>query len=223
MLLKYGLLVLSYLLGAIPFSVILGKKFKGIDVREHGSGNPGGTNSLRFLGKGVGYSVLFLDGLKAGLIVFLIQMNIIDGAELLHPLAYGVAAAVGHVYSVYINFKGGKAVAATVGLSIAFNPIIAFVMMISFFIALRTWKYVSVSSSIGVATGFVVGIIFAIIGSMPTMRGVIDLGDARWSIAIYYGILLCIVLFRHKKNFNNIKKGIEPKVKVFDKKQKVNL
>ena len=215
MLLKYGLLALAYLLGAIPFSVILGRKFKGIDVREHGSGNPGGTNSLRFLGKSIGYSVLFLDGFKAGLIIFLIQLDVFAGYELLHPLAYGVAAAVGHVYSVYIKFKGGKAVAATVGMSIAFNPIFALIMMITFFIALRIWKYVSVSSTTAVATGLLLGIIFALVGQMPTISGMIDTG---WNIAFYYGLLLCLVAFRHKKNFMNIKHGIEPKVKLFDKK-----
>lgn len=219
MLFKYGLLVLAYLLGSIPFSVILGKKFKGIDVREHGSGNPGGTNSLRFLGKSIGYSVLFLDGLKAGLIIFLIQINVLDGALLLHPLAYGVAAAVGHVYSVYIKFKGGKAVAATVGMSLAFNPFFAIIMMICFFIALRIWKYVSVSSTVAVATGVLLGIISGFTGSMMTFGGLVDLGGGNWSIALFYSLLLCLVAFRHKKNFNNIKNGVEPKVKLFDKKK----
>lgn len=204
MVIKYGLLALAYLLGAIPFSVILGKKFKGIDIREHGSGNPGGTNSLRFLGKKIGYSVLFLDGLKAGIIIFLIQFNVLDGSTLLHPLAYGVAAAFGHVYSVYIHFKGGKAVAATVGVMIAYNLLFAFIMMVMFFVALRIWKYVSLSSTTAVFTGVLIG---AVIG--------ITSGD--WNMTFYLGILFLLVVYRHKKNFRNIAKGIEPKVKLFDK------
>lgn len=219
MLFKFGLLVLSYLLGAIPFSVILGKKFKGIDVREHGSGNPGGTNSMRWLGRSMGLMIMFLDGVKAGIIILLIQWDIIDGAELFHPLAYGVAAAFGHVYSVYINFKGGKAVAATVGLSIAFNPVFAFIMMIVFFIVLRIWKYVSVSSTTAVATGLTLGIVAGITGSMLTLNGVIELGTDSWAIAFYYALLLCLVAFRHQSNFRNIKNGVEPKVKIFDKKK----
>ncbi|AIO19015.1 Glycerol-3-phosphate acyltransferase [Candidatus Izimaplasma bacterium HR1] len=221
MLLKYGLLVLAYLLGSIPFSVILGRKFRGIDVREHGSGNPGGTNSLRFLGKSIGYSVLILDGLKAGLIVLLIQLEVFDGSTLFNPLAYGVAAAFGHVYSVYIKFKGGKAVAATVGIMIAYNPLFAFIMMFAFLISLRIFKYVSASSTIAVATGFILGIFAWISGSMISFVGMVSLEPNTYSVALYLGLLLLLVAFRHKKNFQNIKNGVEPKVKLFDKK-KVN-
>jgi len=208
MVLKYGLLGLAYLLGSIPFSVILGKKYKGIDIREHGSGNPGGTNSLRFLGKKIGYAVLFLDGLKAGLIVMLITTNIIDGSQLLHPLAYGVASAFGHVYSLYIKFKGGKAVAATVGIMIAYNLLFAFIMMIIFFTVLRIWKYVSVSSTVSVFAGLIIGTVVGITSN-------------DWNMAFYLLLLFILVAFRHKKNFRNIKNGIEPKVKLFDK-EKVN-
>ena len=97
--LKYGLLALSYLLGSIPFSVILGTKLKGIDVRNHGSGNPGGTNSFRFLGKKIGFYVVLLDGLKSGLLVLLLtHTSFLSDYSLFHPLAYGLAATIGHVF-----------------------------------------------------------------------------------------------------------------------------
>jgi glycerol-3-phosphate acyltransferase PlsY len=206
MIIKYGLLLLAYLLGSIPFSVILGRKYRGIDIREHGSGNPGGTNSLRFLGKKIGYTVLFLDGLKAGLIVLLITTGIVDGSELLNPLAYGIAAAFGHVYSIFLKFKGGKAVAATVGIMVAYNLLYAFIMMIVFSIVLRIWKYVSVSSASSVFAVFIIGL-------------VIGFTTSDWNMPIYMSLLLLLVIFRHKKNFSNIKNGIEPKVKLFDKKK----
>lgn len=203
MALRYGLLLVAYLLGSIPFSVILGKKFKGIDVREHGSGNPGGTNSLRFLGKKVGGWVLFLDGFKAAIIILLINVGLFDliapGVELLHPLAYGVAAAFGHVYSVYIKFKGGKAVAATVGMMIGFNVFYALIMMVIFLIVLKIWKYVSVASTVAVLGSVIIGIILGVTGN-------------GWDMVIYTGLLLLLVTYRHKKNFNNIRNGIEPKV-----------
>lgn len=205
MALKYGLLLVAYLLGAIPFSIILGRKFKGIDVREHGSGNPGGTNSLRFLGRKIGLWVLFLDGLKALIIVFLVKIGVFDsivaetGVELLHPLAYGVAAAFGHVYSVYIKFKGGKAVACTVGIMIGFNILYALIMFTTFMLILKIWKYVSIAS-----TGSVVTLV--IIGSVVGFTG------NGWDMTIYALILLLLVAYRHKKNFNNIKNGVEPKV-----------
>ena len=199
MVIKYGLLVLAYLLGSIPFSVILGKKFKKIDVREHGSGNPGGTNSLRFLGKKIGIAVLVLDGLKAGLIVLLIQFEVIDPSLVLHPLAYGVVAAFGHVYSIYIKFKGGKAVAATVGMMIAFNLLYALIMFIVFMVVLKIWKYVSVSSTASVLTAVIIGL-------------VLGLTTSEWSMMFYMIPLFLLVVWRHKKNFKNISEGVEPKV-----------
>lgn len=218
MLLKYGLLVLAYLLGSIPFSVILGKKFKGIDVREHGSGNPGGTNSMRFLGRNMGLVIMFLDGLKAGLLVVLVKYNVFGDVDLLYPLAYGVAAAFGHVYSCYIKFKGGKAVAATVGIMVGFNLVFAFIMMLAFFISLRIWKYVSVSSTTAVATGFILALIVGFTDKMVTITGIIQLGEDKWQVAIFLGLLMLLVAYRHKSNFNNIRNGVEPKVKLFDKK-----
>ncbi|QMS85899.1 glycerol-3-phosphate 1-O-acyltransferase PlsY [Candidatus Xianfuyuplasma coldseepsis] len=195
MLFKVGLLIISYLLGSIPFSIILGTKFKGIDVRQHGSGNPGGTNSLRFLGKKIGMFVLILDGLKAGLIVLLIQFDVIDSATVFHPLAYGVAAAFGHVFSIYIKFKGGKAVAATVGMMIAYNPLMALIMFFIFMGILKAFKYVSVSSTVTVFSAILIGAIFQ-----------------DWSMIPYMAILFVLVVFRHRQNFKNIKQGIEPKV-----------
>ncbi len=196
---KYGFLVIAYLLGAIPFSIVLGKKFKGIDVRDHGSGNPGGTNSLRYLGRKIGGWVLFLDGFKAFIIIFLMQFNILPSDVMLHPLAYGLAAAVGHVYSIYIGFKGGKAVAATVGMMIAFNPLYAFIMMIMFYISLKLWRYVSLSSSTAVFTSVIIGVIVGVRGG-------------GWDMLLYTSLLLLLVLFRHRSNFQRIKNGTEAKV-----------
>lgn len=195
MLLKYGLLLVAYLLGAIPFSVILGRKYKGIDVREHGSGNPGGTNSLRFLGRKVGLWVLFLDGAKAALIILLIKFQILDGSQLLHPLAYGLASAVGHVYSVYIKFKGGKAVAATVGTFIAFDLLYAVIMMFMFFGSLKIWKYVSISSSVAGLSSVVISL---------------AVGD--FESAIFCALFSLLIIFRHRKNYQNIYNHVEPKV-----------
>ncbi len=195
MLLKYGLLVVAYLLGAIPFSIILGKKFKGIDVREHGSGNPGGTNSFRFLGGKLGGWVSFLDGTKAALIPLLITFNILDGSQLFHPLAYGLAAAVGHVFSLYIGFKGGKAVAATVGAMIAFNIFYALIMIAVFLLVLKIWKYVSVSSTVAVFSTIIIGLV------------VTD-----WTMVFYCSLLFLLVVYRHQTNYRNIINKSESKV-----------
>ena len=89
---------------------------------------------------------------------------------------------------------------------IAFNLFYSFIMMIVFFTALRIWKYVSVSSTLGVLTGLVIGLVVGFLGH-------------GWDMALYLGLLFILVLFRHRTNFINIKNGVEPKVKLFDKKK----
>lgn len=196
LILKYGLLLLAYLIGAIPFSIILGVKLKGIDIRNHGSGNPGSTNALRFLGRHVGFIVMFLDGLKGGLFVLLLtHTSFLGGYELFHPLAYGVAAAIGHVFPVYIKFKGGKAVACTVGITIAYNPIFAIIMFLGFIGALKLWKYVSIASTSAAITGVVISLVVQ-----------------DFNMTLYYSILMVIIIYRHIGNYKNIKNGIEPTV-----------
>jgi glycerol-3-phosphate acyltransferase PlsY len=212
MILNYGLLIVAYFLGSIPFSIILGRTYKGIDVREHGSGNPGGTNSMRWLGRRMGLVVIFLDAIKAGLLVLLVGLGVFDelatslGVEMLHPLAYGVAAAFGHVFSIFIKFKGGKAVASSVGIMMAFNPIYALITLVIFFITLRIWKYVSVASCVGVFTSILIGIF---------IEGLIY---DRWQMVFYTIALFILVFIRHRSNFKKIKLGTESKVKIFDKK-----
>jgi len=195
MLLKYGLLIISYLIGAIPFSVILGIKLKGIDVREHGSGNPGGTNSLRYLGKRVGLVVIFFDILKGAIFVIITKYLIPDSVDMLHPLAYGFAATIGHVFSVYIKFRGGKAVATGGGMIIAFNPLVAVVAAAGFFITLKISKYVSLASTMAAVTMFITTLF---------------LQDFWFSF--FGGITMLIVIYRHKVNYQNIKAGKERKV-----------
>ncbi len=197
--LGYVLLVVAYLFGSIPFSIILGKKFKGIDVREHGSGNPGGTNSLRFLGRPIGMWVVILDGFKAGIIVLLIQWNVIPQDMVFHPLAYGVTAAFGHVFSIFIGFKGGKAVACTVGMMIAYNILYAVIMFVVFMGVLKLFKFVSIASTLSVLTAVIIGL-------------VVGFTQGAWQMAIYMAILFALVVFRHQSNYKNIINKVEPKV-----------
>src|SRR4051794_2969319 len=109
-------MLLAYLIGSIPTALIVGKKFLGIDLREHGSGNLGATNAFRVLGKRYGITILILDMLKGlGPIVLLPAIlgirNITPGGELL----IGAAAVIGHVFSCFVNFRGGKGVATALG------------------------------------------------------------------------------------------------------------
>jgi len=195
MIFKYLLLLISYLIGSIPFSVILGKKLKGIDVRDHGSGNPGGTNSLRLLGKKVGFLVVAGDVSKGGIIVLLMVLGVFDNYDLFHPLAYGVAAVIGHVFSIFIKFKGGKAVGTTVGMISPFNPLISVSLAIVFLITLKLSKYVSISS-----TMYAIGLVIS----------ALIIQD--YEMLIYVSFLALLIFYRHISNYKNLVNKVEPKV-----------
>ncbi len=203
MVLSYGLLLIAYLIGAIPFSIIIGKKMKGIDVREHGSGNPGGTNSLRFLGLKVGAFVIIGDVSKGAIIILLMKFGILGNVEnLLHPLAYGFASAFGHSYSVFIKFKGGKAVGTSAGAYAAFNPLVTLGAGVFFFAGLKFTKYVSLGS-----TFFGLGLV------------IISLIIKDYDMLIYTSLTAILIIFRHRSNYKNIINKVEPQISWLNKKK----
>ena len=210
LLFEIGLFIFAYLFGSIPFSVLLGTKIKGVDVREHGSGNPGGTNSIRWLGKKVGLTIVFLDGLKGGLIILLVRFGVIE-LSYLPILAFGVIGALGHVFPIFLKFKGGKAVAATGGLLVGYNPIWAVISIITFFIVIKISKYVSVGS-----TSIPIVVLLLSLGFYVTNTNVFPhvLDMSYWIREFpFFILLLFLIVIRHKSNYNNIKNGVEPKVK----------
>src|SRR5690554_2603767 len=145
-------IICSYLIGAIPFGYIIPKVFKGIDIREHGSQNVGSTNVLRVLGKKYGIATFLLDCFKGALPIIVVRYMLgIPDLYLINntydiSIIYGAFAAIGHIKSIFIGFKGGKAVATGVGAVIAINPIIGFSGIAIFFIVAFSTKYVSVGS-----------------------------------------------------------------------------
>lgn len=146
--------VISYLVGAIPFGYLIPKWVKGIDIREHGSGNPGATNVLRTLGTEWGILVLCLDLLKGLLPVWLLPLWLLpsDSPALLHVrVLAGVAAIVGHMLPVYLQFRGGKGVATALGVVIVLGgwgtPIAVSVFLVTFLI----WRLVALSSILAVS------------------------------------------------------------------------
>jgi len=197
MVLSYGLLLIAYLIGAIPFSVILGKSIKGIDVREHGSGNPGGTNSLRWLGGKVGTLVIIGDVTKGAVVIILMKLGVFGNIDtLFHPLAYGFASAFGHSYSIFIKFNGGKAVGTSAGVYIAYHPLIAAAAGVFFFTGLKVTKYVSLGS-----TAFGIGLIIVALIIMD------------YEMLLYACLTALLIIYRHKSNYKNIYNKVEPKIK----------
>ncbi|WP_064093384.1 glycerol-3-phosphate 1-O-acyltransferase PlsY [Rossellomorea aquimaris] len=186
------ILVLSYLIGSIPSGLIVGKKFYGIDIREHGSGNLGGTNTFRTLGVKAGMIVSIMDILKgtlATLLPFLITSDV-------HMLLAGVFAVIGHMYPVFANFRGGKAVATSAGVLLGYAPLLFLILLGVFFLALYISKYVSLSSMIAALVAFTYTLFT---------------GDI--ALIIVVGVLALFVVYRHRSNIVRIKNKTEPKIK----------
>ncbi|TDF99820.1 glycerol-3-phosphate 1-O-acyltransferase [Paenibacillus piri] len=137
-------IVIAYLLGSVSFSFLAGKLLKGIDIRNHGSGNAGATNTMRVLGVGPGIAVLLLDAMK-GIIAVLLGRWLGDGGALLLVLC-GVAAIVGHNWPVYFGFRGGKGIATTIGVMLTLAPLPAVFAGIVCILAIAATRYVSLGS-----------------------------------------------------------------------------
>ncbi|HJB78948.1 MAG TPA: glycerol-3-phosphate 1-O-acyltransferase PlsY [Candidatus Nosocomiicoccus stercorigallinarum] len=191
-----ALLILSYLIGSIPFALIIGKTFFDIDIRNHGSGNIGTTNTFRILGKKAGIIVLILDFLK-GMIPVYIAMLVNTELPL---ILVGLCAALGHVYSIFLKFKGGKAVATGAGVILAVQPLIFLVLLTAFLITLYIFKYVSLGSIVGVTTLFILSLFT---------------DDLTFKIVSL--LLLIIIIYKHLSNIKRIMNKTEPKVKLFKK------
>ncbi|MDR4433894.1 glycerol-3-phosphate 1-O-acyltransferase PlsY [Bacillus tequilensis] len=186
------LIILAYLIGSIPSGLIVGKLAKGIDIREHGSGNLGATNAFRTLGVKAGSIVIAGDILKGTLATALPFLMHVD----IHPLLAGVFAVLGHVFPIFAKFKGGKAVATSGGVLLFYAPLLFITMLAVFFIFLYLTKFVSLSSML---TG-----IYTVIYSL-------FVHDKYLLIVVI--LLTIFVIYRHRANIKRIINKTEPKVK----------
>ncbi|MBJ7884633.1 glycerol-3-phosphate 1-O-acyltransferase PlsY, partial [Bacillaceae bacterium HSR45] len=192
------MLILSYLIGAFPSGLVIGKLFFKKDIRQFGSGNTGATNSFRVLGRPAGFVVTFLDIFKGFITVFFpIWLPVhVDGpisTFFTNGLIVGLFAILGHVYPIYLKFKGGKAVATSAGVVLGVNPILLLILAAIFFLVLKTFKYVSLSS--------IVAAICCVIGSLIIQD---------YILLAVSGIVSIILIIRHKTNIVRIFKGEEP-------------
>ncbi|WP_042348505.1 glycerol-3-phosphate 1-O-acyltransferase PlsY [Bacillus massiliigorillae] len=187
-------IILSYLLGSIPSGLWVGKLFYGKDIREHGSGNLGATNTFRILGKKAGFAVTLLDILKGTLATLLPQL--LDVSNQIHPLLAGIIAVVGHMFPIFAGFRGGKAVATSAGILLGYAPILFIGMVVVFFVSLYISKYVSLTSMITAIAALVTSFFLK---DMP--------------LIIVLGVLTIFICYRHRANIKRIINGTEPKVK----------
>lgn len=183
--------VLSYFIGSIPFSYIL-PHIKGVDVRKVGSGNVGGTNALRAAGPAMGFISMFLDIFKSFIVVLIARLL---GFDLIIVLLSGTLAVVGHDYSVYMRFKGGKGVASTLGFVFAMNPLIAIGFLGIWLAFTLGIKYVSLASMIGLGFASLLAFI---------------MGQEYFGITLVFLFLLSV--YRHHENIKRLIKKKENKM-----------
>jgi acyl phosphate:glycerol-3-phosphate acyltransferase len=204
-------LVCAYLLGSIPASVWIGQVFYGVDVREYGSGNAGATNTFRVLGKKAGIPVLIFDVFKGWMAVkfafFYGNTNPETTQFINAQIALGLAALMGHIFPVYVGFRGGKGIATLLGIMIGVLPWPALCSIGVFIIVLLISKYVSLSS-------MVAAIAFPIIAI-----GFFDIKTS--SLAIFSLFIAIIVLVTHQKNIERLLRREESKTNLYKKKSTV--
>ncbi|MGE7780329.1 glycerol-3-phosphate 1-O-acyltransferase PlsY [Peribacillus sp. NPDC097264] len=188
------IILAAYLIGSIPSGLLIGKTFYNIDIREHGSKNLGGTNTFRTLGVKAGLTVTIMDILKGTLATLL---PFFLGADMPELLA-GICAVIGHMFPIFANFRGGKAVATSAGVILAYEPLFFLFAVLIFFISLYITKYVSLSSMIACLLALIYSLVF-------------HFGD--WALIIVIGILTVFIFYRHRANIKRIIDKTEPKVK----------
>jgi glycerol-3-phosphate acyltransferase PlsY len=210
---KYIFLLIAYLVGSIPFSYLLGKYIKKDDIRNKGSGNLGASNAFRVFGTIIGILVMILDTLKSGLFVLAVKEGWL-GPDLFHPVIYGAIAVFGHIYPVWMKFKGGKGVASSFGLLAFYFWPLPIALLPVFIITIVTTRIASIASTAVTILAFLGTILFYILN----VNGYTYFQDFDLTFLITVSLLTTLILFKHRHNYIRIIKGTENKV-VFKKKK----
>ncbi|MDF1657802.1 MAG: glycerol-3-phosphate 1-O-acyltransferase PlsY [Verrucomicrobiales bacterium] len=186
--------LLAYVVGATPFGFLAGK-LKGIDIREHGSGNIGATNVLRTLGKPIGITVLVLDVFK-GMIPVIIAKMMSDNSAL--HIATAITAILGHNYTFWLKFKGGKGIATTAGAVIPILTVPILVAIAVWVIFLKLTRYVSVAS-------------IAAAVAIPLTLSIQNLVSGQWEWVIFgFAVFVCLLaIWKHRANIQRLRRGEE--------------
>jgi len=185
--------IISYLMGSIPFGLMLTKIFLNKDIREIGSGNIGATNALRTGNKAIGYSTLLLDILKAVAPVIYVKIFYQDFLYIASLCAF-----LGHVFPIWLKFKGGKGVATYVGILFAINFYFGIIFAISWFVTFFISKFSSLSSLVGAA-------------SIPIYLLILTQFDQ----VIFFTIMFVLIFFTHRENIKRLKNKEETKTKIY--------
>jgi acyl phosphate:glycerol-3-phosphate acyltransferase len=208
------IVILSYLVGAIPTSIIVSKAVKGIDIRQHGSGNAGGTNVMRVLGWKHGVMVIILDALKGVLAVIVVarlhygglpfaNISPFDDFTLVQIIA-GISAVIGHIWTVFAGFKGGKGIATALGMLLMIVTIDMLIAVGVFFIVVTISRYVSLGSVLAAVT---------VPTAMFFRENVLHDSITSYNTLLPFVIAVSLlVIYTHRKNVVRILNGTENKL-----------
>ena len=205
-------IIAAYLLGSIPSSVWYGIGNFGIDVRKQGSGNAGATNTFRVLGKRAGTIVMLIDILKgwtaACIAPLLFYMGAIGETELLtYKILFGMIAIVGHVFPIFVGFKGGKGIATLLGMVLAIHPELALMCITIFLLTLISSKFVSLSSILSTL-------------AFPILSWLGVFGQPEPLLIVFGFTMFVLVVLTHQKNIVRLINGNESRVNLFKKSKK---
>ena len=193
----YILILISYLLGSIPFGLII-SKLNGVDIRLHGSKNIGATNVLRVLGKKYGLTTFFLDTLKGFIPTYYFPMFLIENQFSDIGILFGILSIIGHTFPIFLAFKGGKGVATSAGMLFGVAPIALFIGFLIWILTLMISKYVSLSSILACITALLI-VLFDQSSSLI--------------LQVLMFFLTVLIIFLHRANIARIINGTENKIK----------
>ena len=203
-------ILLSYLTGSLPSAVWIGRFFFNIDVREHGSGNAGATNTFRVLGFKAGFPVLILDIMKGWVSVnyaiFFSDSNFIPERFFEIQLVFGLSAVFGHLFPVYTGFRGGKGIATILGLLLAVHHVAALISLGFFIFILFISKYVSLSS---ISASFIFPIVIILLQQTSN--------EVNESLVLFSIFVPILSLITHQKNIERLLRNEETKIKFGNK------
>ncbi len=212
--------ILSYLAGSIPNSIIVGKLVKGIDIREHGSGNAGGTNVFRVLGWKWGVSVILLDALKGALAVIIIARLYLDNFPFTNATPFddftlvqiicGISAVVGHIWTVFAGFRGGKGIATALGFLLMLITIDMLLALVVFTLTVTISRYISLGSILAAVSIPLILIVRENIFNVDI--------PGYHTLLPFITALVLLVIYTHRKNIARLMNGSESKISFVKKK-----
>ncbi len=210
-----AMMIIAYLLGSIPSAVWIGKRYYGIDIREHGSKNAGATNMLRVLGRRAALPVFAIDFIKGFVAVTIVSLikydpNItIPWVTNLKILAT-IFVVLGHIFPVFANFKGGKGVATLVGAITGIQPSIMLLCFGVWFIIFMVSHYVSLASMIA-------GCCFPLFVGIFSHSAYKRYGDISWTFIVFSVLVALLLIWTHRKNIERLRNGSESQIRLWER------